>query len=154
MLEVREQTTPAAEDRHGTQALARAVQQVRRCSPGCGQPGVVSREIQDSVALYASPILVQNSAAAIGVDRDTFFVGLGGRVRIMSTTYLVEELSPRVAGYAPGDVEYGFGLEKRVGGHVFQLNFTNAFGTTFGQIANGGAPQNLHFGFNLTRKFF
>jgi hypothetical protein len=115
---------------------------------------VVSREIQDRVALYASPIWVQNSAAAIGVNRDTFFVGLGGRVRIMSTTYLVAEVSPRVAGYAPGDVEYGFGIEKRVGGHVFQLNFTNSFGTTFGQNANGGAPQSLHFGFNLTRKFF
>jgi hypothetical protein len=115
---------------------------------------VVSREIQQRIALYASPIWVHNAAAASGVIRDTFYVGLGGRVRIMSTTYLVAEFSPRVAGYAPGDVEYAFGIEKRVGGHVFQLNFANAQGTTFGQIASGGAPQNLHMGFNLTRKFF
>jgi len=115
---------------------------------------VVSREIQQRVALYASPIWVHNSAAASGVIRDTFYVGLGGRVRVMSTTYLVAEFSPRINGYAPGDVEYAFAIEKRVGGHVFQLNFSNSQGTTFGQIAGGGAPLNLHLGFNLTRKFF
>ena len=73
---------------------------------------------------------------------------------MMSTTYLVAEFSPRFDGYAPGDVEYAFAIEKRVGGHVFQLNFSNSQGTTFGQIAGGGAPLNLHLGFNLTRKFF
>ena len=30
-----------------------------------------------------------------------------------------------------------FGLEGRAGGHLFQLNFSNGFGTTLGQIANG-----------------
>jgi hypothetical protein len=123
-----------------------------RYAPALG--AVVSREIQQRVALYASPIWVHNSAAGSGVNRDTFFVGLGGRVRVMSSTYLVAEFSPRVAGYAPGDVEYAFGIEKRVGGHVFQLNFANTQGTAFGQIAGGGAPQNLHLGFNITRKFF
>jgi hypothetical protein len=123
-----------------------------RYAPALG--AVVSREIHQRLAVYASPIWVHNSAAASGVNRDTFFVGLGGRVRVMSSTYLVAEFSPRVAGYAPGDVEYGFGIEKRIGGHVFQLNFANSQGTTFGQIASGGAPQNLHLGFNLTRKFF
>ena len=123
-----------------------------RFAPALG--AVVSREIQQRVALYASPIWVHNAAAASGVTRDTFFVGVGGRLRIMSSTYFVAEFSPRIAGYAPGDVEYGFGIEKRVGGHVFQLNLANAQGTTLGQIASSGAPQNLHLGFNLTRKFF
>jgi hypothetical protein len=115
---------------------------------------VVAREIQSRVALYASPIWVHNTAAAFGVDRDTFVLGLGGRIRIMSTTYVVAEVSPRMVGYAPGQAEYAFGIEKRVGGHVFQLNFGNDQGTTFGQIAAGGTPQGLYLGFNLTRKFF
>jgi hypothetical protein len=115
---------------------------------------VISREIQQRVALYAAPIWVHNTAAASGVIRDTFYVGVGGRVRVMSSTYLVAEVSPRVSGYAPGNAEFGFGIEKRVGGHVFQLNVANAQGITFGQIASGGAPRNLHLGFNLTRKFF
>ena len=114
---------------------------------------VASREFLDAVAVYAAPVWVHNSASSISVDRDTFFVGLGGRVRLGSTVYLVGEVSPR-AGYAPGQVEFAFGIEKRVGAHVFQLNFANTFGTTFGQIARGGSPDALYLGFNLTRKFF
>jgi uncharacterized beta barrel domain-containing protein DUF5777 len=114
---------------------------------------VASREIVDRLAVYAAPVWVHNSASAISVDRDTFYVGLGGRVRVGSTVYLVGEVSPR-AGYAPGQVEFAFGIEKRVGAHVFQLNFANTFGTTFGQIARGGSPDALYLGFNLTRKFF
>jgi hypothetical protein len=123
-----------------------------RRAPALG--GVISRELGDRLAVYASPIWVHNSAAAIGVDRDTFYVGLGGRARIASTVYLVAEASPRAAGYVSGQVEYGFGIEKRAGAHVFQLTFANTFGTTFGQIVRGGSPETLYLGFNLTRKFF
>ena len=123
-----------------------------RFAPALG--AVVSRTIQQRVALYVAPIWVHNSAAAIGVDRETFMVGLGGRLRLGSSTYLVGEITPRAAGYAPGDAEYGFGIEKRYGGHVFLLTFANTFGTTWGQLARGGSPETLYLGFNLTRKFF
>jgi hypothetical protein len=68
--------------------------------------------------------------------------------------YLVAEVSPRVGGYAPGPPEFSFGLEGRVGGHVFQLNFSNTIKTTFLQIAQGGAPNSLFLGFNIARKFY
>jgi hypothetical protein len=116
--------------------------------------GVVSREFDTRAAVYAVPMWVHNSAAALGVDRNTFYIGLGGRARISSTVYVVGEASPRVSGYAPGQVEYAFGIEKRAGAHMFQLTFANTFGTTFGQIAHGGSPESLYMGFNLTRKFF
>jgi hypothetical protein len=115
---------------------------------------VVSREIKDRVALYAVPMWIHNSAAILDIDRDTFYVGLGGRARIRPTVYITGEFSPRAAGYAPGQVEYGFGAEIRVGAHVFQATFTNTSGTTFGQIARGGNSDALYFGFNLSRKFF
>lgn len=114
---------------------------------------VVSRMINQAAAVYAAPIWVHNTAG-LGADRDTFFVGVGGRVRIRPTVYLVGEVSPRVSGYAPGPPEFGFGIEKRAGGHLFQLNFTNTFATTFGQTARGGFPKTLHLGLNLSRKFF
>ena len=115
---------------------------------------VISHEIQDRAAVYATPVWVHNSAAALGIDRNTFYIGLAGRARISSTTYVVVEASPRVSGYVSGQVEYAFGIEKRAGAHVFQLTFANTFGTTLGQIARGGAPETLFLGFNLTRKFF
>ena len=109
---------------------------------------------KDRLAVYAAPIWIHNSAAALDIDRDTFYVGLAARARIRPTIYITGEFSPRASGYAPGQSEYGFGVEARVGAHVFQLTFTNTSGTTFGQIARGGNPDALYMGFNLTRKFF
>jgi hypothetical protein len=97
---------------------------------------------------------VHNTAAILNIDRDTFFVGVGGRLRIGGTTYLVAEVTPRAAGYSPEDAEYAFGIEKRAGGHLFQLNFGNSQGSTFAQTARGGSHENLFMGFNLARKFF
>ncbi len=116
---------------------------------------VASRSLGEFAAFYAVPVWVHNSAAAAGgAVRNTFYVGLGGRLRFRRVLYLVGEYSPRAAGYVVGKPEYGFGIERRVGRHVFQLNFTNGTGTTFAQIARGGSPDTLYMGFNLSRKFF
>jgi hypothetical protein len=38
---------------------------------------------------------------------------------------------------------------------MFQLNVSDSFATTMGQIARGGpAGTNWHLGFNISRKFF
>jgi hypothetical protein len=121
-------------------------------SPAIGL--VVSRRTGDRIAWYATPVWVHNTAALLNLARDTAFVGAGGRVRIGDSVYVVAEAAPRVGGYRPGTVAYGFGVEKRAGGHLFQLNFNNGQGTTFGQLARGGSPNSLYLGFNLARKFF
>jgi hypothetical protein len=123
-----------------------------RYSPALG--AVVSRTIGDWLALYAAPIWVHNTAAILNIDRDTFYVGVGGRLRLRPTVYVVAETSPRLAGYNPGEPNFAFGIEKRAGGHMFQLNFGNGQGTTFAQTAGGGLPHALFMGFNLARKFF
>jgi hypothetical protein len=69
--------------------------------------------------------------------------------------YISVEGSPRVAGHDPDKAQIGVGIEKRLGGHLFQLNFSNGFGTTFGQIARGGSSNdNWYLGFNISRKFY
>ena len=108
----------------------------------------------DRLAAYVVPMWVHNTAAVLNVDRDTFYVGVGGRLRFLSSAYLVAEVTPRAAGYAPQSAEYGFGIEKRVGGHFFSLTFTNTFASTWGQLARGGSDDTLYLGFNLARKFF
>jgi hypothetical protein len=123
-----------------------------RYSPALGL--VVSRMAGDRLAVYATPVWVHNTAALLNIDRDTFFVGIGGRVRVSSTVYVVAEVAPRASGYSPDKPAYGFGVEKRAGGHLFQINFNNGQGTTFGQLARGGFPNSLYLGFNLARKFF
>ena len=123
-----------------------------RRTPALG--AVISRAIEHRATVYAQPMWVHGTAAEAGADRDTFFVGLGGKALLGRSTYLVGEVSPRLGGYAPNKPEYGLGIEKRVGGHVFQLTFTNTYSTTFGQIARGGLPDTLFLGFNLGRKFY
>jgi hypothetical protein len=131
---------------------------------------VVSRKVADRFAAYLVPIWVDNTAASlVPIDhthdetdeeehdaprRSTFYVGVGGRLRLTSTVYVVGEVTPRLGGYRPDEAQYGFGVEKRVGGHAFSLTFTNSFGTTYAQIARGGIANSLYLGFNLGRKFF
>jgi Membrane bound beta barrel domain (DUF5777) len=115
---------------------------------------VVSRKVKEVAALYATPIWVHDSAVGTDVMRDTVFLGLGGRVHVRPAMYLVAEVSPRLGGYATGKPEYSVAFEGRVGGHVFQMNFSNTIGTTFLQTARGGFPNSLFLGFNLARKFY
>jgi hypothetical protein len=124
-------------------------------SPALGV--VVSRELGSYGALYFEPIWVNNSnplPSELSDDNDTFLLGLGARIRIRPTVYLVGEIIPRI-GYDP-DVTHGtFGIEKRAGGHVFQLNFSTGIGTTMAQLARGGTDtDDWYIGFNISRKFF
>jgi hypothetical protein len=125
-------------------------------SPSVG--AVVSRRIGEWVALYAEPIWVNNTnplPKALVDHNDTFLVGIGGRFRVSSTVYVVAEVAPRASGYKPGVNHGSFAIEKRMGGHMFQLNFSDSFATTMSQIARGGtASKDWYLGFNISRKFF
>ena len=133
-------------------------------SPGVAV--VVSRKLGQRAAVYAEPAWVGNTARpGEPADHDsTVFVGLGARVRLGSSAYLVGELAPRLAGFKGTNParaseraanHLSFGIEKRVGGHSFQLNFSNYFATTLATIARGAASgDDWHIGFNLSRKFF
>jgi hypothetical protein len=116
---------------------------------------VISRKVHDRLAVYATPFWVHGTAIS-QTGGNTGFVGLGARARISSTAYLLAEVTPRLGGLeGSADPEYGFGIETRVGAHVFALTFTNGTtNTTYRQLARGFAPGQLHLGFNLTRKFF
>jgi hypothetical protein len=129
-------------------------------SPALG--AVISRTLNKHAAIYFSPIWVNNTndlPSELIDDNNTMMLGVGGRFRIHGGTYFVAEWVPRVSGFDPGVSTGSFGIEKRVGGHAFQLNFSNSFGTTMGQIARGG-PKNAngdsdwYLGFNISRKFF
>jgi hypothetical protein len=119
---------------------------------------IVSRDLGSYGALYVEPMWVNNSnplPSEVVDSNDTFMVGIGARIRIRPTVYLVGELAPRVSGYDPGVTHASFGLEKRAGGHTFQINFSNGFGTTMGQVARGGTGgDDWYLGFNISRKFF
>jgi len=127
------------------------------------QPGIavtVSRTFGDVLALYATPAFIgqtrEGDPASVGVpgdEKNTMYIGLGTRVRFCRTGYVVAEFTPRLSGYSPNSSEWGVAVEKRTGGHTLQLNFTNSFGTTLGQLAQGGSEHDIYLGFNITRRF-
>jgi hypothetical protein len=133
----------------------------RNVSPALG--AIVSRTVGTHAALYVEPIWVNNTnplPKELVDHNDTFFVGLGARLRVRPSVYVAGEVAPRPAGYKPGVTHGSFAIEKRVGGHLFQLNFSDGFETTLAQIARGGPipasgkGHDWYLGFNISRKFF
>jgi hypothetical protein len=124
-------------------------------SPAIGV--VISRTLGRRGAIYAHPIWINNtnpSAQETVDDNNTFIAGIGGRIRVRPTVYLVAEAVPRT-GYEPNSVYASFAIEKRAGGHSFQINVSNGVGTTLAQMARGGQGNDTWFiGFNISRKFF
>ena len=125
-------------------------------SPALG--AVVSRSLGRHGAVYAEPIWVNNTnpePTELVDDNSTFIVGVGARIRIRPTVYVVAEIAPRF-GYSPDTMHGSFAIEKRAGGHSFQLNFSNGFGHHAGAArARRRRPtNNWYFGFNISRKFF
>jgi hypothetical protein len=137
------------------------------------QPGVAitaSRTFGNVAAIYVTPAFVARTHAVdiiaghdpshgVGATdehahhSDTWMAGFGARVRFRPTGYIVAEYTPRLHGYDPNVNVWGVAIEKYTGGHTLQLNFTNSFGTTPGQLARGGNKDQTLLGFNITRKF-
>jgi hypothetical protein len=137
----------------------------------------ISRAFGRTLVLYTVPMYVAHTHAADFVEGhddhghdvgevveepivdehaghdDTFMLGLGGRLRLRPTVYVSAEVSPRLAGYDPLRATWGFALEKKTEGHTLQINFTNSWGTTFGQLARVGSEHDIYLGFNITRRF-
>ena len=133
-------------------------------SPGLGV--IVSRRLGERGGIYAMPAVVAHLVTpsanpARAPDSTTaLVVGLGVRFRFSEGGALLFEMTPRLN--SPDEVETGvsfrhpvsFGLERTLGGHAFQVNISNSFGTTLGQIARGGPPSGWYIGFNIARKFY
>ena len=116
---------------------------------------VMSRTIQRKATVYVEPLYVTDASPFQTSDDYSVMLGLGTRVRIRPALYLVGEYTPRIAGYDAQADQMSFGFEMRAGGHLFQINVSNGFGTTLGQLANGGVQNDTwFFGFNILRKFF
>jgi len=118
---------------------------------------ILTRLIGEHASIHIEPMFVGNTNLdEPSVDDDnTFLIGLGTRIRIRPTVYVTAEAIPRVSGYSPSGTQASFAIEKRAGGHMFQVNFSNTLGTTPGSFARGSVSGNEWFmGFNITRKFF
>ena len=146
----------------GLSDVAPGAEPLHEFSPSVGL--VLSRKLGTRGAVYVVPSWVGHTRvvpSAPGDEDGTLVLGLGARVLLVGSMAVIGEYHPRLAGYR-GDLGSGdpdslatFGVEWRVGGHAFQLNFSNALATTPAQVARGAqGAEGWFIGFNLTRKFY
>jgi hypothetical protein len=121
---------------------------------------VISYRLRSRGALYVEPVWVGNTRLGDGSifddaddDNGSLVLGIGARVGLAETVYVVAEFAPRVTGYREGDEHFSFGVEKRVGGHMFQINFSNGIGSTRRQLVRD-ATEDWFIGFNIARKLW
>src|SRR5262249_29778610 len=65
---------------------------------------IISRSAGEWPAFYVEPLWINNSNQSpreLVDDNDSIMIGLGARIRIRPTVYLVGEWAPRVSGYEP-----------------------------------------------------
>jgi len=119
----------------------------------------ISRQFANRGAVYLQPLVVFRSnpdPIANGLPEHTVLLGAGARLRLgQSKVYVVVEGAPQVGGYKAGLDHISVGLERRSGGHLFQLTISNSLGTTLWQVAQGGVRRgDWYIGFNLSRRFY
>jgi hypothetical protein len=127
---------------------------------------ILSRALGERGSLYVEPGWVGNTHLGLsqaGVDESSVVLGLGARVNVHGGLYLVGEAEPVIAGYrgiktGGGDSApfLSFGIEEMVGGHLFQINFSNATGTTPAGVARAqdNRVADWYVGFCISRKFY
>ena len=132
---------------------------------------IVSKRVGTWVSVYAQPTWVSNADRPVGFhltadgedagedhvqnnEDSSLMIGMGARFRMRPTVYLVGEYAPRLVGNNEGANHLSFAIEKRAGGHTFQLNVSNSIGATPGQLAQGASEHDWFLGFNITRKLY
>ncbi len=129
-------------------------------SPAVGV--VASKRFGERAAVYVEPMWVGNTGRQLihpeplflSDEKNSFLVGLGTRIRVRETVNLVAEYVPRVSGFDNGDDHVSLAIEKRAGGHLFQVNVSNGLGGSPAQVAGGASVDDWFIGFNITRKFY
>ncbi len=119
----------------------------------------ISRQCSSRFSLLAVPAVATNTDHWDASSRTNFALGLAARYMILEDLSLMAEWIPVLSGYKTEGGENGWGLavEKKIGGHVFQIFVTNAFGLTPSQVLTGGdlklGKGDFRLGFNIFRTF-
>ncbi|WP_420316105.1 DUF5777 family beta-barrel protein [Ekhidna sp.] len=120
---------------------------------------LIARKLSSSVSIQIMPTWVhKNLITAEDTNNDAYGLGLGGRVKLSQRVALVVEyyyMARKINNSAFNPIAIGFDIE--TGGHVFQLQFTNATAMVpkgfLTETNNDFFNGELHFGFNISRTF-
>lgn len=94
---------------------------------------ILGRKFSDAFSLQLIPAITHRNLVPFAGNNNTFSIGAATRIQLSRTLGLVADATfpfidtpeNAIASYQPA---IGIGLEIETGGHVFQVNFTNATG--------------------------
>ncbi|MEO6233157.1 MAG: DUF5777 family beta-barrel protein [Ferruginibacter sp.] len=120
---------------------------------------LIGRKFSSVFSFQLSPIVVHSSTPVnTGDDKTIFAMGGGGRFKISKRMAITLDYHHSFGKLAPVSTDpLSIGVDIETGGHVFQLQFSNATGMnerayitqTTGKFFKG----DIRFGFNLSRMF-
>jgi hypothetical protein len=118
---------------------------------------IVSRQFSDKVSILLVPTFSTNTNIAEPGEENSVAIGTGGRCMIVNNFSIIGEWSPVLSGYKSNFNSWGFGIEYKLGGHVFQIITANSTGLTRDRYITGGdldiTNQDFRLGFNIFRIF-
>lgn len=126
---------------------------------------MIARKFNERFSMQIMPSMVhKNLVVKANESNDIFTLGIGGRYKVSNRIAIMAEYHwlvpgqrlPYVNGLKPRSA-LAIGIDIETGGHVFQIQFTNAqamfekgfLAETTGNILKG----DIHLGFNITRTF-
>lgn len=121
---------------------------------------LVGRKFSESLSLQVMPTVIHYNLVQRSQDpNDIFAIGAGGRVKLSKRLSINAEYYYQIPRYqlhgTQNALAVGFDIE--TGGHVFQLNFTNATGMTersfISETTGDFFHGDIHFGFTISRVF-
>jgi hypothetical protein len=120
---------------------------------------LIARKMNDKLSLQLMPTYVHyNLIEANESANDVLAVGFGGRMKVSKQVTINAEYYYQVSdkGSQYNDA-IALGVDIETGGHVFQLQFTNATAMIergfVGETTNDFFGGDIHFGFNISRAF-
>ncbi|MEP4535208.1 MAG: DUF5777 family beta-barrel protein [Cyclobacteriaceae bacterium] len=120
---------------------------------------LIARKINSSLSLQISPTYIHYNLIELDeTSNDVLAVGIGGRYKITNRLTVNAEYFPQLSdkGNQYQDA-IAFGVDIETGGHVFQLQFSNATAMIekgfVGETKNDFFGGDIHFGFNISRAF-
>lgn len=117
----------------------------------------LSHQVNNSLSFLLVPSYSSNTNHWEPSSEGTISLGTGIRYMFLNDLSFIMEWIPVLAGYKDNSSGWGLGLEKKIGGHVFQLFVLNTVGLTSVQYVPGGNLRlkdgEFRIGFNIFRWF-
>jgi len=114
-------------------------------------------QLNDRLSFLLVPAFTSNANFWEPSSEGTFALGIGGRFLVFADISVIAEWVPPLAGYKDLYSGWGLGVEKKIGGHVFQVFVTDSIGLIASQYLPGGdlrlGDGDFRIGFNIFRTF-